>query len=138
MNRKLFVTVVISAIVTSAFYIEPEAQISMKNDIPAFKNSKLHVDRRVSDLLVRMTLEEKAAQTWCIWQTASELFSEDGTFDNLAADKLLGLGMGHIARLCWGYGPEEGAERTNAVQKYIMENTRLGIPVIFHGEGLHG
>jgi len=40
--------------------------------------------------------------------------------------------------MCWGYGPKEGAQRTNTVQKYLIENTRLGIPVIFHGEGLHG
>ncbi|MBN1291597.1 MAG: glycoside hydrolase family 3 C-terminal domain-containing protein [Candidatus Latescibacteria bacterium] len=121
----------------SAIFLFPAVLIAQK-DKPAYKNPELLVEHRVNDLLARMTLEEKAAQTFCLWQTAGNLFHEDGTFNRQAADTLLTNGMGHIARLCWGYGPKEGAERTNAVQKYLMENTRLGIPVIFHGEGLHG
>jgi beta-glucosidase len=35
-------------------------------------------------------------------------------------------------------GPKEMAEFTNTVQKWIMENTRLNIPVMFHEEALHG
>ena len=138
MNRQLLSIIAVCTAVVFSLFKASEAQQSMKKDMPAYKDSTLPVERRVTDLLARMTLEEKAAQTFCIWKKAEELFDGDGIFDKQAADELLVHGMGHIARLCWGYGPKEGAERTNAVQKYIMETTRLGIPVIFHGEGLHG
>ena len=106
--------------------------------MPDYKNPTIAVEHRVADLLGRMTLEEKAAQTQCIWQKAPEMITDDGVIIESGARELLKNGIGHIARLCWGYGPKEGAQRTNTVQKYLMEQTRLGIPAIIHGEGLHG
>jgi len=48
------------------------------------------------------------------------------------------MSVGHLANPFIELDPKTGAERRNAIQKYIIENTRLGIPVIIHGEGLHG
>ncbi len=49
---------------------------------PAYRNPKLSVERRVKDLLSRMTLEEKAAQMICVWQQkSSTLVDEKGRFD---------------------------------------------------------
>jgi beta-glucosidase len=117
---------------------EPETQ----EDVADYKNPKLSVKDRVADLLARMTLEEKVAQMLCIWgQKKTMLFDEAG---NLNLDKLgdhLPLGIGQIGRLsdtCGGLNAYEMAELANSLQKYFVEETRLGIPVIFHEECLHG
>lgn len=103
---------------------------------PGYKNKNLPVERRVADLLSRMTLEEKVAQTLCIWRN-DRLFNADGTVKPGAAE-LVKNGIGEIARISQEVGPREGALRANTLQKVVMESSRLGIPAIFHDEGLHG
>ena len=92
-----------------------------------YKNKTLSVDERVADLLKRMTLEEKVAQLVCIWPRGRDLKPEE-----------LKQGLGQVARQQERKGPREGAAYANATQKYLVENTRLGIPAIFHDEILHG
>jgi beta-glucosidase len=48
------------------------------------------------------------------------------------------VGSGRIERPSDGHGARAEAEFTNAIQRWVKENTRLGIPVIFHEEALHG
>ena len=92
-----------------------------------YKNRDLSIDERVADLLKRMTLEEKVAQLVCIWPRGRDLKPEE-----------LKHGLGQVARQQERKGPREGAAYANAAQKYLVENTRLGIPAIFHDEILHG
>src|SRR5690606_3077428 len=50
-------------------------------------------------------------------------------------------GLGQVGRPSdagGGKNPREMAELTNAIQRFFVENSRLGIPVIFHEECLHG
>jgi beta-glucosidase len=113
-------------------------------------NPKLPVDQRVADLLGRMTLEEKIAQLGSTWQNSGNtpkplrFIDEKGTFLPDRAALLLKNGVGEMSRpsetLRAGVsrGPREMAEFTNTLQKWIKENTRLGIPVLFHEECLHG
>jgi beta-glucosidase len=109
-----------------------------------FRDSGLPAERRVEDLLSRMTLEEKAAQMRCIWRKKAEtLVDEAGNFDLVKARAAFadGCGIGQVARPSdtgKGKGPREMAELTNAIQRFFLENTRLGIPVVFHEECLHG
>ena len=127
----------------------------MKKASPAkilpYKNPALPIDRRVKDLLSRMTLEEKAAQMMCIWQEkAAKIQDEKGDFDFAKAKRHFGhgRGIGQIGRPSdagskpsdagVGKGPRQTAELTNAIQKFFVENSRLGIPVFFHEECLHG
>jgi beta-glucosidase len=111
---------------------------------PAYKNPRLPVDQRVADLLSRMTLEEKVAQLTCLWITRPQVkpftdFSTDrGDFSPEKAAQVMKYGIGQIARQREQKGPREGAEFANAVQKWLTENTRLGIPAILHDEILHG
>jgi beta-xylosidase len=114
--------------------------------LPAYCNPALPVKQRVADLLGRMTLEEKVAQTLCPWQIDRDLRDDHGNFSEANARKLLknGIGMilsipGLIPDLTYkGQKPTEAANFANAAQKFLKEETRLGIPAIFVGEGLHG
>lgn len=109
-----------------------------------YLNPALPVAQRVRDLLNRMTLEEKAAQMQCVWLDKTKtLVDEKGNFDlNKAKDAFSqGHGLGQVGRPSdagGGLSPRKNAELTNAIQKFFLENSRLGIPVIFHEECLHG
>jgi len=103
-----------------------------------YKNPKLPIERRVADLLRRMTLEEKVAQTQALWQQKSRITNENGEFAPGKAREVLRFGLGQITRPGEKSKPRDTAIFTNAVQKWVLENTRLGIPVMFHEEGLHG
>jgi beta-glucosidase len=91
-----------------------------------------------------MTLEEKVAQLTCLWQQRPQIkpqgdFSTDrGDLSLELAQQVMKHGIGQIARQREQKGPREGAAFANAVQKWLIENTRLGIPAIFHDEILHG
>jgi beta-glucosidase len=119
-----------------------------KEKKPAYKNPKLAVKKRVADLLQRMTLEEKVAQMLCFWgQKQTVLLGRDGKLDLDNLRSHLKNGIGQIGRLSDTGGapsiggvlsPTEMAELANKIQKFLVEETRLGIPVIFHEECLHG
>jgi beta-glucosidase len=112
--------------------------------VPAYKNARLASAKRVKDLLSRMTLEEKAAQMMCIWLSKAEkLLDEKGNFDFAKAKKSFkdGRGLGQVGRPSdagGGKNAHDMAVLTNEIQKFFLENSRLGIPVIFHEECLHG
>ena len=119
--------------------------------VPPYKNPGLPPARRVKDLLGRMTLEEKAAQMVCVWQQKQEkLVDDQGRFDPAKAKAAFRKrhGLGQVGRPSdagsppgepWKGQTARGmAELTNAIQKFFLENSRLGIPVIFHEECLHG
>ncbi len=94
---------------------------------PAYRNASLPVAVRVQDLLGRMTLEEK------FWQ----LFMIPGNLDDPADDYSHGIfglqiSPGDLP------GATAHAERINAIQRYFVESTRLGIPIIPFDEAVHG
>ena len=97
---------------------------------PPYKDASLPVEARVKDLLGRMTLEEK------FWQ----LFMIPGDLDNPANDYSKGIfGLQISTAPASGAGTARGhAERINAIQKYFVEKTRLGIPIIPFEEAVHG
>ena len=115
-----------------------------QNATPDYKNQKLSVDARVADLLKRMTVEEKVAQLVCLWQQrpevrpAGDLANDRGELSPEKAQQVMKYGIGQIARQRERKGPREGAAFANSVQKWLITNTRLGIPAMFHDEILHG
>ena len=95
------------------------------------------LEERVSDLLSRMTLEEKLAQLGGVW--VFELL--DGTtFSEERAKPLLGHGIGQITRLggATSLEPAASAQLANRIQTFLVEHTRLGIPAMVHEECCSG
>jgi beta-glucosidase len=115
----------------------------------AYKNRTLSPEARAKDLIDRMTLDEKIMQLQCMWRDKTEVFT-NGDFDEAKARKVLKNGIGQFARLNENLHPDvareyhptlhprQAAELYNKVQKFFIEETRWGIPVISHEEGLHG
>lgn len=116
-----------------------------------YKNPSALVDSRVSDLLSRMTTEEKIGQLcfptgWEMYTKAddetvepSELFTErmktvplGGFWATLRADPWT------QKTLKTGLNPELSAKALNELQRYVVEETRLGIPLFFAEETMHG
>ncbi|WJG08657.1 glycoside hydrolase family 3 N-terminal domain-containing protein [Aliiglaciecola sp. LCG003] len=103
-----------------------------------YQNSALPIEQRVDDLLSRMTLEEKVAQLQTVWNEGKKMADANKVFLPEMAAQILPLGIGHIARPSEGMLPLETVKYTNGIQKWLVEETRLGIPAIFHEEALHG
>ena len=121
---------------------------------PLYKDASAPVELRVEDLLKRMTLEEKVAQLLTVGTTTREALGPGQRFDPAKASVAWPHGIGQIARPSdarktpppgeavpsserWRT-PRETAEFVNAVQRHALTRTRLGIPVLFHEEALHG
>ncbi|AEH50242.1 glycoside hydrolase family 3 N-terminal domain-containing protein [Pseudothermotoga thermarum] len=103
-----------------------------------YKNPNVPAKVRAKDLLSKMTLEEKIAQLGSVW--SYELLTEDGKFSVEKAKEILKHGIGQITRPggATNFEPPEVAKLVNEIQKFLVENTRLGIPAIMHEECLAG
>jgi beta-glucosidase len=102
-----------------------------------YRDPQAPIDERVERLLALMTLDEKLAQLGCLWSTA---FISSGTFDPGAVIEKIPHGIGQVTRIGASTGllPRESAELMNAIQRVVIEQTRLGIPVILHEESTGG
>jgi beta-glucosidase len=103
-----------------------------------YRDSTAPVEERIADLLLRMTRAEKLAQLGSAW--AFEFVDEDGI---LRADRLASLapdGLGELTRLAGSTNllPVQVAKVANEIQRFFVEETRLGIPILVHEECLHG
>jgi beta-xylosidase len=93
--------------------------------------------QRADELLRQMTVEEKAMQLSSVFPVG--LFGPDGPIHG-QLDAQLKNGIGHVAALgLIGHKtPEQIAKSVNAVQRYLVTQTRLKIPAIFHNEAMSG
>ena len=94
---------------------------------PRYRDARLPIADRVDDLLGRMTLEEK------FWQ----LFMIPGDLDDPADEYSHGV-FGLQVAPAPNTSARAHAERINAIQRYFVEKTRLGIPIIPFDEAVHG
>ena len=116
-----------------------------KAQVLPYQRAGIPVEERVVDLLGRMTLEEKVAQLQSNWTipfdrgSAAGIF-KDGKIDDGVARQTLSKGLGTFVVMSFSGLPDAaaGATERNTIQTWVMKNTRLGIPIMFHGEALHG
>ena len=102
-----------------------------------YRDNTRGTGERTQDLLAGMTLEEKIAQLGSITPTP---LLENGRFSGSKAAGIISNGIGEISAAARSSGLEarDLAVLNNAIQKYLVENTRLGIPAIIHEECLNG
>ncbi len=93
---------------------------------------------RARDLLGRMNLDEKVAQLGSA--DANDLLEGTSSFSKERARSLLKYGIGQITRPCGGthLTPSKGARLVNDMQRFLRDETRLGIPALCHEECLAG
>lgn len=128
------------------------ATAALAKEAPAYRNAAAPIALRVKDLLSRMTIDEKAAQLCGLWFGKGKIMdAKTGVFSPEKASQAIPHGLGHLGRpsdtagLSWAQfsenafrEPGDAVEFSNAVQRYAVEKTRLGIPVLFHEETAHG
>jgi beta-glucosidase len=102
--------------------------------MPPYRNPALPVEQRIGDLLARMTLREKVIQLQSM--DGANIRPDIDFTDTAMMRKKLGTGIGAIQATYEGIN--ETVESRNHIQRYLLENTRLGIPALFIDEGLHG
>ncbi|MRS16883.1 beta-glucosidase [Enterobacteriaceae bacterium RIT691] len=115
-----------------------------------YQDAQRPVAERVADLLARMTPEEKFAQMHAYWLVLSEQgdhreradMSDEfaGVSGQTSLQDRLKLGVGQITRPLGTHivDARTGVRGANRLQKMLMEETRLGIPALFHEECLVG
>ncbi len=109
----------------------------MTTAVAPYRDPGLSLEERVADLQARMTLAEKLVQLGSVW--AFEIVG-DGAVDPVRLAAIAGDGLGQLTRLAGSTNlrPRQVAAAANEIQRYLVEETRLGIPAIIHEECLHG
>ena len=125
----------------------PDARAQQR---PLYKNPKAAVADRVKDLIGRMTLEEKAGQLctllgWEMYEKQGKSVVASAQFKKAVAEQHIGMLWATLRADPWtkktlltGLDPYSAALATNALQQYIIDHTRLQIPVFIAEECPHG
>jgi beta-glucosidase len=127
----------------------PRAANAAASERPIYKDAAQPIEARVDDLLSRMTLEEKIAQITTVWEGKVAVFDDRLQLDPAKLKAKFPDGLGHFARpsdargavsprVAPGRDPRQTVALVNALQRWATTQTRLGIPILFHEEGLHG
>jgi len=104
-----------------------------------YRDARLPLPARVADLLARMTPAEKVAQLTAVhWEHTRVTDGATRAFSPARARKLMGTGIGAVTRPGDQLDPREATTLANEIQKFLREETRLGIPALLHEEALHG
>jgi beta-glucosidase len=113
-------------------------KIGMSQPVESYKNPNLSIETRIQDLLARMSLEDKCRQI-DIWHPKAIKTRDPKVFQECLDQEgdIINQGIGFL-QFKTSLPPDEYAANFNAIQKYFVEETRLGIPAISNADGCHG
>lgn len=135
---------------TAVFLLTLQCKQLNAQAVPVYKNPRLPIPQRTADLLKRMTVEEKIGQLLCpmgweMWEKKGNEVTYSPKFKQLIDSSFVGAFWGVYRADPWtkktletGLNPELAAKAGNALQKYVMEHSRLGIPIFLAEESPHG
>jgi beta-glucosidase len=118
-------------------FIDLNMNSEKENIYPPYLDPSISVEERVNNLLSQMTIEEKVAQLGSVYPSA---LMKSGELSPERMKRKLNHGIGQISRISGTLNltPVQCARMANKIQKFLKENTRLGIPAIIHEECLSG
>ena len=159
LSRAFCLTAAISSVATLSLPLHASAAISPnpKEDLP-YKNATLPIEERVTDLIGRMTLEEKVGQLRCTMAWNYYEIKDEGakirdraavvpseSFKKDINEEHIGMLWATFRADPWtqkslanGLTPTLAAKAANALQRYAVDSTRLGIPLFLAEEAPHG
>ena len=127
-------------------YHEGWTDLNKNGRMDIYENPKADINKRIDDLISQMNLEEKTCQTATLYGYARVLKDELPTADwkrQVWKDGIANIdehlnGWGQGASSIYGRDIKKHVWAMNEVQRFFIEETRLGIPVDFTNEGLRG
>lgn len=140
-----FYAVLIWLLLSSSLFLS-----TLQSQEKRYKNPNLPFEERTIDLLKRMTIEEKVGQLLC--PLGWGMYAKEGKQVSCSDDYKKQINQRHTG-MFWatfradpwtkktlenGLNPEQSAIAANALQRYAIENSRLGIPVFLAEEAPHG
>lgn len=132
------------------FITSPLLSFKPLSPTPLYKDVKQPIHKRIQDLLSRMTIEEKVGQLstllgWEMYTKESGGIDVSSKFKNAVQTEHIGMLWATLRADPWtkktletGLSPEEAVKATNALQRYMLDSTRLGIPLLLAEECPHG
>ena len=152
MNKYNFIILLFRHLICFNFSAQASGNKSynIQQDIPIYKNSNFTTEERIQDLLSKMTLEEKIGQLkcslgWEMYEVTGEDVGHSKMFEELIDFQHVGMLWATFRADPWtkktllnGLNPTLAADAANTLQQYIIENTRLGIPIFLAEEAPHG
>ncbi|MBN1598860.1 MAG: glycoside hydrolase family 3 C-terminal domain-containing protein [Bacteroidales bacterium] len=129
-------------------YHENWIDLNKNNTKDIYEDPSQPVEKRVEDLLSRMTLEEKTCQMATLYgykRVAEDELPTEEWKNSIIKDgignideHLNGLAYHDYAKTQYSWPPSKHTRAINEVQRFFIEETRLGIPVDFTNEGIRG
>jgi beta-glucosidase len=150
-KKTVFVVLMLAlAIFTFAFrdgarpFNQPWIDFNKNGKMDIYEDKKQSTEKRVADLLSRMTMEEKTCQLTTLYGYGAFLKDRQPTAswkDSVWKDGIANIdeqltGLRKDTVLAFPYSTH--AEAINQIQRWFIEETRLGIPVDFTTEGIRG
>lgn len=115
-----------------------EVKSPANQETASYLNPELPIEKRVEDLLGRMTLEEKVAQLNSISIRGSAATQEGFVAMDKPIMQRLSNGIGQIENTFDTRSPRKSVEQVNKMQQHLIDSTRLKIPALIGSECLHG
>ncbi|HEX2629948.1 MAG TPA: glycoside hydrolase family 3 N-terminal domain-containing protein [Chitinophagaceae bacterium] len=151
MKMSFFITGLLFALISTAqtgIYKTGWIDLNKNGKKDVYEDPKQSIDKRIDDLLSKMTLEEKSCQMATLYGYGRVLKDEmptKGWKDSIWKDgianideELNSLPNNEKAKSQYSFPFSKHANAINTIQKWFIEETRLGIPVDFTNEGIHG